>query len=36
MTAIDADDAGIDAVYLSQIACDALPDDLMLVDIDRS
>ena len=25
MTAIDADDAGIDAVYLSQIACDALP-----------
>ena len=29
-------DAGIDAVHLSQIACDTLPDDLMPADIDRS
>ena len=29
-------DASIDAVHLSQIACDTLPDDLMLADIDRS
>ena len=29
-------DAAIDAVHLSQIACDTPPDDLMLADIDRS